>query len=107
MRFDGLVPSVFPISFFLRFDKKIFKLKTMKKILFFTILSTVLFSCAQKNSKGYELLDAKSFNARLEQTEKKQIIDVRTPEEFGTGNIPQSQNINIYCFTHIKIYNLL
>jgi thioredoxin len=68
----------------------------MKKILFFTILSTFLFSCAQKNSKGYELLDAKTFKNTLEQTEKKQIIDVRTPEEFNAGNITQAQNINIY-----------
>jgi len=68
----------------------------MKKVLFFSILSTFLFSCAQKNSKGYELLDINSFVRRLEQTKKKQIIDVRTPEEFNGGNIPQAQNINIY-----------
>jgi rhodanese-related sulfurtransferase len=68
----------------------------MKKALLFTILSTFLCSCAQKNSKGYELLDINSFVSRLEQTEKKQIIDVRTPEEFNEGNIPQAQNINIY-----------
>jgi thioredoxin len=68
----------------------------MKQILFFTILSAFLFSCAQKNSKGYELLDAKSFKSAIEQTVKKQIIDVRTPEEFNTGTISEAQNINIY-----------
>jgi len=68
----------------------------MKNTVFLFILSTFLFSCAQKNSKGYELLDAKSFKSAIEQTVKKQIIDVRTPEEFNTGTISEAQNINIY-----------
>lgn len=69
----------------------------MKKIFFLTILSSFLFSCAQKNTKGYELLDASSFKKAIESTEKKQIIDVRTPEEFNSGNIENAQNINIYA----------
>ncbi len=59
------------------------------------ILSTFFFnSCAQQKSSKTQLLVAKEFKTKIEATTKKQIIDVRTPEEFVGGSIADAVNID-------------
>ncbi|HRP58191.1 thioredoxin domain-containing protein [Agriterribacter sp.] len=45
---------------------------------------------------GIRLLPPKAFAQTLDSTAQKQIIDVRTPEEFQSGHIATAKNINIY-----------
>jgi thioredoxin 1 len=58
-------------------------------------------SCAQTPSpkttgESLRKVNAQEFNQQLEASAEKQIIDVRTPEEFSTGYIAGAENINIY-----------
>ena len=60
-----------------------------------------LASCAQQDSakdksNPVNHLSAPEFNQMMEKTSDKQIIDVRTSEEFGSGYIEDAQNIDIY-----------
>ncbi|HTN07280.1 thioredoxin domain-containing protein [Agriterribacter sp.] len=45
---------------------------------------------------GVKLLPAKIFAQSLDSAVHKQVIDVRTPEEFQSGHIAGAKNINIY-----------
>lgn len=45
---------------------------------------------------GIKLLPAKAFAQSLDSAAHKQVIDVRTPEEFQSGHIAAAKNINIY-----------
>ena len=63
---------------------------------FFSIaISTLLLSVsfAQQN---VEQVDAGSFKKTMDSLAARQIIDVRTPQEFATGYIPGAININFY-----------
>lgn len=46
------------------------------------------------NSNSFINLDAKSFEEKTKE-EHTHIIDVRTPQEYKSGHIPNSKNINI------------
>ncbi|MFA7325532.1 MAG: thioredoxin [Candidatus Kapaibacterium sp.] len=43
-----------------------------------------------------ERLDAKSFHGKLSETPNAQLVDVRTPEEYNSGHIESSLNLNVY-----------
>ncbi len=43
-----------------------------------------------------EKLDAKSFHEKLTENTDVQLVDVRTPEEYNSGHIGNSLNLNIY-----------
>lgn len=64
------------------------------------ILSIFSFSVFSLNITAQEtiikLLPAKAFAQSLDIATQKQIIDVRTPEEFQSGHIATAKNINIY-----------
>ena len=61
-------------------------------ILFFAVFS----SNAAAQETGIQLLPAKAFAQSLDSVLQKQVIDVRTPEEFQSGHIATARNINIY-----------
>lgn len=61
-------------------------------ILFFAAFS--LNVAAQET--GIKLLPAKAYAQALHSADQKQIIDVRTPEEFQSGHIAAAKNINLY-----------
>lgn len=67
-----------------------------KNIGIFTLLLLTLFSCAQQTTDGGGVLNAQAFEEKLNSTADKQVVDVRTPEEFATGNIPGAQLMNIF-----------
>ena len=50
--------------------------------------------CALGCARGYDSVDAQEFATALKNPEV-QIIDVRTPQEFGEGHIPDAVNINL------------
>lgn len=62
---------------------------------FFTILFTMvssLFYCQQNT--GYDSMNVNEFEALI-QKGNIQIVDVRTPNEYSQGHIPQSINIDV------------
>ena len=61
---------------------------------FFFIL-TILYTCAT-NVHGQKQVTATEFKKLLGENSNVQLIDVRTPEEFQEGHIPNSKNINLF-----------
>lgn len=51
-------------------------------------------SCVESQTEGVTLVDVSTFEQKIS-TEGKQLIDVRTPEEFAEGHLPNAVNINI------------
>jgi thioredoxin len=62
-------------------------------ILFLSLMLSLTQACAQSNAQG--LVSVSEFEQVI-RTDNIQLIDVRTPEEFQQGNIPNSLNIDIY-----------
>jgi thioredoxin 1 len=56
------------------------------------LLSLALFFCLSAVSA--QVLPADAFDQQLRQTAKPQLLDVRTPGEFGGGHLPNAQNID-------------
>jgi len=59
------------------------------------ILTLLAFSSSAQNPTD-TLLTAQAFNKALHLLSEKQIIDVRTPEEFKSGHLHGALNINFY-----------
>lgn len=70
----------------------------MRKLFFLQIVFALFFSCniSAQQEPGVKLLPAKAFAQSLDSALQKQIIDVRTPEEFQSGHIAAAKNINLY-----------
>ncbi|MCO6491883.1 MAG: rhodanese-like domain-containing protein [Phaeodactylibacter sp.] len=80
----------------------------MKQLFFLLFLSSALLaSCQQSGTKDLaakadaqvisEVLPLDAYKAKMaELGENRQLIDVRTPEEFGEGHIEGAVNINFY-----------
>lgn len=66
-------------------------MKHLLHIIVFILLTNILF--AQQSIK---LLNANTFQKTIDSVAYKQIIDVRTPQEFSTGYIAEAKNINFY-----------
>lgn len=74
---------------------------TKQLLVILTVVFLGLSSCgnggtAQAGGSQSATLNATEFNEKLNATADKQIIDVRTPEEFAGGHLKDAQNINIY-----------
>lgn len=68
----------------------------MKTKIFSILLVLITFaSCQSQEKKGFQLLPAKEFSKQVD-TEKGQLIDVRTPKEFEQGHLKNAQNIHLY-----------
>lgn len=66
----------------------------MKNVLFIALAGILFFSsCNAQNSKVYEAIEYAQYEQALEKN-KPLIIDVRTPQEYHSGHIPNAQNIN-------------
>lgn len=64
----------------------------MRKSLFFVLLAWVVVACS--STGAYESLDNKAFQEILKQ-DGIQLVDVRTPEEYGEGHILNAVMINV------------
>lgn len=65
--------------------------------LYQTILSLaflIFISCNGQKSNNFEEIASKEFSEKIENTENPQILDVRTPDEFGSEHIENAQNLN-------------
>lgn len=74
-----------------------------KLLLLVALLPFMLVACTSNDKSETtngevisERLDAKSFHKMLSENPKAQLVDVRTPEEYNSGHIENSQNLNIY-----------
>jgi thioredoxin len=66
----------------------------MKKI-FSLLFSIILFTaCQSQTSKSVEVIDSKTFADKLKSTENPQLLDVRTPEEYGVDHLENASNVN-------------
>ena len=62
-----------------------------------TILALLMFSltsCLKTKTDGVVVLDADKFE-QIMNNEGVQLVDVRTPEEFAEGHLPNAININV------------
>lgn len=64
----------------------------IRKILLILAITSAALACNGK--KNYESVNAEQFATAIA-TQKPQIIDARTPEEFQQGHIPGAQNIDV------------
>ena len=51
-------------------------------------------SCRSQNSDSVETLEVKTYSEKLNSTDRPQLIDVRTPEEFADDHLKNAININ-------------
>jgi thioredoxin len=58
------------------------------------IISVLLISCNDKKSNSFESIAPKEFAEKIKTTEKPQILDVRTPDEFESEHIDNAKNVN-------------
>ncbi|MBS7233739.1 thioredoxin fold domain-containing protein [Flavobacterium psychroterrae] len=58
------------------------------------IISVLFISCNDKKSNSFESIAPKEFAKKIKTTEKPQILDVRTPEEFESEHIDNARNVN-------------
>jgi thioredoxin len=68
----------------------------MKTKLFSLLFISFLFlSCQGQSTKPVQTLDVKTYAEKLKNTEKPQLLDVRTPEEFGVEHLENADNVNV------------
>ena len=68
----------------------------MRHLLILFLLSTSFIACSQtQNQAGYKNLDNKAFAEKLKDTSVV-ILDVRTPDEYNAGHIPNATLVNFY-----------
>lgn len=64
------------------------------KILLVILVAFQLISCQKENSKTIETLESQDYLEKLNETEKPQLIDVRTPDEFAIEHLENSENMD-------------
>jgi thioredoxin len=64
------------------------------KQLYLFIISFIIFSCNGQTSPNIQTIDVSSYSAKIKATPNAQILDVRTPEEYTTGHIENSDNVD-------------
>ncbi|MEO8235021.1 MAG: thioredoxin domain-containing protein [Flavobacterium sp.] len=66
----------------------------MKKIISILLIGLLFTSCKGQTSKAVQTIDVKAFTEKLQTTEKPQLLDVRTPEEYAVEHIGDATNVN-------------
>jgi thioredoxin len=62
------------------------------KHLYLALTSFIMFSC--NSQTAVQTIDVASYSAKINETPSAQILDVRTPEEYSSGHIENSDNVN-------------
>ncbi len=76
----------------------------LKKISLLLIGFAFIIGCSsQKSSSEFLILSPKEFDQRLKAEKNPQLIDVRTPEEFGNGSMYGANNFNYLDGTLEKV----
>jgi thioredoxin len=63
-------------------------------ILSLLFISILFINCNGQNNKNYESIAPTTFEEKIKQTPKAQLIDVRSPEEYTAQHIDKAVNIN-------------
>lgn len=66
------------------------------RILFAMSLTYLSFACQQQSGAQTRNVDALMFKKQIESNKESIIIDVRTPEEYNLGHLPNAINIDYY-----------
>lgn len=67
----------------------------MKKYsIFFLFITCLLYACSNGQNAGYSLIEPAAFSEKLKSTSNLTLVDVRTPEEYAGGHLPNSINID-------------
>ncbi len=66
----------------------------MKKLVLLLVIAIMTISCQSQNNSKIKVIPVTEFKTEIAKGEV-QLIDVRTPEEFLEGAIPNALNINI------------
>ena len=64
------------------------------KHLYLLITSFIIFSCNGQTSTAFKTIDVTSYSEKIKATPNTQILDVRTPDEYATGHIENSDNVD-------------
>jgi len=64
------------------------------KIISLSLICFLFFCCQGQQTKTVQTVDVTAFAEKLKATDKAQLLDVRTPEEFNSGHIENATNVN-------------
>ncbi|MCA6423239.1 MAG: thioredoxin fold domain-containing protein [Flavobacterium sp.] len=64
------------------------------KIISLSLICLLFLSCQGQQTKTVQTVDVTAFAEKLKATDKAQLLDVRTPEEFKSGHIENATNVN-------------
>jgi thioredoxin len=64
------------------------------KIISLSLICLLFLSCQGQQTKTVQTVDVTAFAEKLKATDKAQLLDVRTPEEFSSGHIENATNVN-------------
>lgn len=64
------------------------------KNLYLFVISFMVFACNGQTLSVVKTIDVVSYSEKIKATPNAQILDVRTPEEYATGHIENSDNVN-------------
>ncbi len=59
------------------------------------LLSFLFLSCQGQTTKNIQTLDPKAYAEKLKTTEKPQLLDVRTPQEYEVEHLENANNVNV------------
>lgn len=62
--------------------------------LYLFVITFIIFSCNGQTSTAFKTIDVTSYSEKIKTTPNAQILDVRTPEEYATGHIENSDNVD-------------
>ncbi|MFM7016443.1 MAG: thioredoxin domain-containing protein, partial [Bacteroidota bacterium] len=57
-------------------------------------ISCLLYACSNGQNTGYSLLEPSAFSEKLKSSSDITLVDVRTPDEFSAGHLPNALNID-------------
>ena len=58
------------------------------------LITSLFYACSNGQNTGYALVDASAFNEKMKSSTDLTLLDVRTPEEFTAGHLPNATNID-------------
>src|SRR6187431_1206787 len=66
----------------------------MKISQLYLFITCFIFSCNAQTTPAVKTIDVTTYSEKIKETPNAQILDVRTPEEYATGHIENSDNVD-------------